>query len=75
MIMPVGKYRGKTLKYIFNNDPEYLEWAWKTFDNRTEARKRIAIFYSKLGSELLHYKNGKEIRGKHLSQESLRRLR
>lgn len=55
LIMSVGKYKGKKIKWIYDNDPEYLKWAWSEI--RIPFIKRsIETFYEQLGSELLRKK-------------------
>jgi len=44
IVMPFGKYTGRTLEEIYQADPDYLEWVSRAVTSRKELRKQVLDF-------------------------------
>lgn len=45
--MQFGKYKGKDLKWIFDNDKSYAEWIFKKSNSNTKSKKGIQSLFDK----------------------------
>ena len=50
--MPFGKYQGKTLNWLYQNDPAYLLWAGQTMFG-TDIQEEIRIFLKEKNRQII----------------------
>lgn len=47
MKMQFGKYRGKELTWIFENDKDYAEWVYKHSNSKTLSKRVMQSLFDK----------------------------
>ena len=66
-VMPIGKFKGRALSEILNEEPSYLAWFYDHVDGNEELKQAISALPD-FPARLAKYRERKEIKDRSLEQ-------
>jgi hypothetical protein len=67
IVMPIGKFKGRALSEILDEEPSYMAWFYDTVDGFEEVKQAIAALPD-FPAKLAKYRERKQIKDKALEQ-------